>query len=278
MTVAYDVLRELRCAVAREVAARLGVAYTTARAYLERLVEKGLAEKRRVGRLALYCVRDVGIAQRGSYKLYTETRRRMWRVEELLAQYGCVSVAMLEHELRVTHHQAYHLVNVALLTHRGVKMVVGKTAVLCRDRQAAEETIARLRETVHRLAVENRVRYASAAKMLRLVVNDREAYFLFRRFLPSLWPGARRFPPAVLAFMETLLRSLYGDPLLRQHHKLVYAVAQPRSEHGIEIVDSIDVRTLYVELPDDLAAALQGGDADQVTIQAIEQLLARYRS
>ncbi len=64
MTVAYDVLRELKCATAREVAMRLGVAYATARTYLERLAHSQLVEKRVVGRVAMYCVAKEEDAER----------------------------------------------------------------------------------------------------------------------------------------------------------------------------------------------------------------------
>jgi DNA-binding Lrp family transcriptional regulator len=279
MTVAYDLLRELRCATVREVAERLGVAYVTAREYLERLVNKGLVEKKMTGRVAVYCVaKDVDVVQRGAYKLFTETRRRMRRVEELLSRNGCVSVSALMRELRINHNHAYHLLNVMLLMRRGVKMVVGNTAVLCRDRQAAEEVITQLRETVHRLAIENKVKYATATKMLRLVSNNRDTYMLFGKFIPSLRRGAERFPPVALAFMDAVLRSLYGEPAWRQHRRLVYIVTQPRPEHGIEIIDDIDGHVVYVNLPDDLAVTLKDTDTNQIVMQALEQLLARYRT
>ena len=274
MTAAYDVLRMLRCATAREVAERLGVAYGTARTYLRRLVDRGVAEKKVVGRSVVYCI--AADATRG-YKLYPETRRRLSHVEELLRRVGCVSVSALMQELRISHSHAYHLLNVMLVLRRGVKVALGRVAVLCRDREAAEEAVHRLREVVHKLVVENKARYVTASKALRLVAGDRDAYALFRRFIPSLRLGATRFPAVALAFMNAVLRSLYGEPMLRQRRQLIYATTQPRPEHGIEIVDSLDKYTLYVSLPDDLATALRGADVNEVVIQAVEQLLARYR-
>ena len=275
MTAAYDVLRELKCATAKEVAARLGVAYATARTYLERLVTNGLAEKKMVGRAALYCAAKEDVEPRGVYALRTETRMRLSRVEEILRIYGCVSVTVLARELRVSHRQAYHMLNVMLLMGKGVKMVVGKTAILCRDRKAAEDTIARLRETLHRLAVENKMKYATASKVLRAALRCKDAYELLSRFV-TLRRNMEHFPPVALAFVDAILKSLYGEPALRQHRRLIY-VTQPRQNAGIEIIDSVDGYRLYVNLPDDLAAALRNVDAKQVILRALEQLLQRYK-
>lgn len=277
MTAAYDVLRELKCATAREVAARLGVAYAAARTYLEHLTARGLAVKKKIGRVALYCTAKEDVEPSGVYKLYTETRKRLRRVEKLLAQYGCVSVTVLARELRISHSQAYHMLNVMLLMGRGVKMVVGKTAVLCRDRKATEELFSRLRETIHRLVIENKMRYATPTKVLRASLKDRDAYALLSKFIP-LRRNMDKFPPALLKFVDDILRSLYGEPALRHQRRLIYVVTQPRPEHGIEIIDDVDGYRLYVNLPDDLAEALQGVDADQVVLQALEQMLQKFRT
>lgn len=274
MTAAFDVLRELKCATVREVAMRLGVTYETARTYLERLA-RGLVVKKKIGRVAMYCVKEADVVPSGVYKFNMETRMRLNRVEKLLAQWGCISVAVLARELRISHSQAYHLLNVMLM-YGGVKMVVGKTAILCRDRKAAEDTIARLRETVHRLAIENKMKYATPSKILRVVKNDREAYSLFSKFI-KLSRINERFSPVALAFADAILKSLYGEPALRQQSRLIYVVTQPRPEHGIEFIDGVDGYTLRVNLPDDLAAALWNVDINEVVLRALEQMLQRYK-
>jgi hypothetical protein len=276
MTATYDVLRELRCATVREVALRLDVAYETARTYLQRLVKNGLAEKKLVGRHAVYCARDVNIAPRGAHKLYTKTRMRVAQMLETLQRGGCVSVAGLMRMMRISHTEAYHLVRVAVATGIGVRMKISNTVILCRDRAAAEELIRRLKETVHRLAVENKMRYATTQKILHVALKDRDAYELLSRFVP-LRRNMSNFPPATLAFVSDILHTLYGEPLKRRHGR-VYTVTQPRADHGIEIADSIDKQTIAVNLPDDLVAALRGADVKDLTLQAIEQLLRRYRT
>jgi hypothetical protein len=168
------------------------------------------------------------------------------------------------------------MLNVMLLMGKGVKMVAGKTAILCRDRRAAEDTAARLRETLHRLAVENKMKYATPSKVLRAALRCKDAYELLSRFV-ALRRDMEHFPPAALAFVDAILKSLYGEPALRQHRRLIY-VTQPRQNAGgIEIIDSVDGYRLYVNLPDDLAAALRNVDAKQVILRALEQLLQRYK-
>lgn len=275
MTAAYDVLRELKCATAREMAARLGVAYETARTYLERLTARDLAVKKMIGRVAMYCAKEVDVVPSVVYKLHTETRMRLSRVEKLLAQYGCVSTTVLARELRTSRNKAYHLMRIMLFMGKGVKVVVGKTAVLCRDRKAAEDTIARLRETVHRLATANNFRYAKPSKILRAVKNDKEAYSLFSKFI--ILSHDEHFSSVELSFMNTLLKSLYGEPVMRMWRKTVYVVTQPRPEHDIEIIDNVDGHTVYVNLPDDLAASLRNVDINEVVLRALEQLLQRYK-
>jgi predicted transcriptional regulator len=276
MTAAYDVLKELKCATVREVATQLGVAYNTARKYLKRLVNKGLVEMRRVGRYVMYCVVErEELVPRGVHKLHIETRRRMHKVVELLQRDGCVSVSALMRIMRINHTKAYHLMRVSLLTGRGVKVRVGNTAVLCRDRETADEVISRIRETVHRLAVENGMRYATPTKILQAALRDRDAYELLSVFIP-LRRNMDKFPPAVLKFVDDILRSLYGEPV-RYRRKTVYVVTQPRDYTVSLVTDSAETRPVQVKLPDDLAVALQGANVNEVVLQALEQLLQRYR-
>jgi len=156
-----------------------------------------------------------------------------------------------------------------------VAVVVGRTAVWCRDRVAAETLVERLRGAVHRLALSNNMRYATPAKILHAVQKDREAYALFSKYIPLSRIDAR-FSAVALAFADGILRLLYGEPLRRMRRKTVYAVSEPRAPE-IDIRDSVDKMTVSVNIPDDLATALSGADANEVVLQAIEELLQRYR-
>jgi len=294
----YNMLKELKCATAVEIAERLGMTRKTVQMYLSRLAARDLVEKRVLGRRAvMYCVKEGGEGAShkpgdsslaatevrrterdggGAYRLFKATRRRMAQVLELLQRDGCISVGTLMRALGVTHTRAYYMSRVLLLLRKGVKVTIGNTAVLCRDRAAAEETIARLRETIHRLAVENGMRYVTPTKILQVALRDRDAYKLLSRFVP-LSRGMERFPPALLKFVDDVLRTLYGEPL-KLRRKTVYVVSpQPRGDYTVNVTDSVDKHVVRVNLPDDLATALQGVAVEDLTLQAIEQLLQRYR-
>jgi hypothetical protein len=150
------------------------------------------------------------------------------------------------------------MLHVALFLRVGVKVRIGRTAMLCRDRETAEDVILRIRDAVHRLAVENGMRHVTASKILRAALRNRDAYELLSGFVP-LRRDVARFPPVVLAFVSGILKSLYGDPL-RRGSRLIYIALKPRSEHGIEIIDSYAVNP---------PAAVQA--ADQTAPQAAEQ-------
>jgi uncharacterized protein (DUF2384 family) len=290
----YNLLRELKCATALEIAERLGILRKVAQTYLRRLVACGLAERRTVGRRAvMYCAKDAprdspcgrrrnatrgsAVHERGGGGgLYAATRKRLPQVLELLQRDGCVSVGAVMRALRISHAKAYHMARVVLLLRMGVKMVIGNTAILCRDRAAAEETVSRLRETIHRLAVENGMRYATASKILRAALRDRDAHALLSRLVPVRC-NAARFPLAVLTFVKDILQSLYGEPL-KHSRKRIYAVSRPRRDYAISITDSVETHVVRVALPDDLAVALKDADVNEIALQAIEQLLARYRT
>lgn len=268
-----------RCVTVRELMQRLGISKITARKRLRRLERRGLVEGRRVGRVVLYCVKEgvqVAASPQPSRPLgpVAGTRRRMEEVAEVVIREGCVSTSTLVRKYGVSHTQVFHVLRLLQWEGRVVEVVVGNTALWCRDRDAAEAFVERLRETVHRLALSNNMRYASPSKILRAVQRDRDAYALFSQVVP-LGRADGSFSPATLAFASSLLRTLYGEPMVRSQRKAVYIVAQPR---GLEIaVRDLDKKTITVDIPADLATALRGADVNEVVIQAIEQLLARYK-
>jgi len=162
-------------------------------------------------------------ATRSKHKTYA----RMSHVVEILQRDGCVSVSALMRALRITYSQAHHLIRVAVATGRGVKLTLGNTAILCRDRAEAETLVRRLREVIHRLATESGARYVTSTKILRMVLRDRDAYKLMSRLIP-LKRNMSKFPPAICMFIGDLLRTLYGEPVLRTSRRTVYLVSEPR--------------------------------------------------
>jgi DNA-binding MarR family transcriptional regulator len=268
----------MRCVTVREVAETLGIRYKSAHRLLKRLERRGLLAKKAVGRVAVYC----GDASLVEFLLNKKRNKkvkgweRLTAARALLQREGCVSTYALRRALGVDSEEARYTAAQLVEEGEAVVVVVGRTAIWCRDRAVAEATVERLRETVHRLVVANNMRYATPSKVLRAVQGDREAYALFSRFIPLSRIDAR-FSAVALAFADGVLRLLYGEPVARMRRKTVYAVSQPRPLE-LDIRDRIDKNIISVNIPDDLAAALSGADVDEVVLQAIEQLLARYRT
>jgi len=270
-----------RCVTAQEVAQRLGISVLTARKRLKRMERRGLLERKMVGRVAVYCVGEGAEVAHSppapvpSLGPKAETQRRMEEVVRLVERGGCVTTSLLQRSFGINHVQAFYVLRLLQAEGAVVEVVLGNTALWCRDRKTATELMTRLRETVHRLALENKMRYAAPRRILQAALGDRDAYKLLSRFV-SLRPNMRSFPPATLALVSDILKSLYGEPLLRTPRKAVYVVSQPR-EFEIAVRDG-GKKTVAVEIPSDLAAALRGADANEIVLQAIEQLLARFRT
>jgi DNA-binding transcriptional ArsR family regulator len=276
MTAAYDVLKELRCATVREVAQRLGISEESARKQLKRLERRGAVEKKLVGRVVLYCASEGGMVElRRPPVRGLDVEMRIKQACGLLEREGCAPTAVLKDALNLNHSNAFHLMMRAV-EHGCVKVAVGGTAVWCRSRAAAEKLMKQLRETVHKLAISNKMRYATPVKILQAALKDRDAYALLSRFV-VLRRNVVRFPPVAIRFVDCVLRSLYGEPM-RLRRKTVYIVSQPREDYTINITDSVDTHVVPVKLTDDLAAALEGVNVDEVVHQALEQLLQKYRT
>jgi ribosomal protein S25 len=280
----YTWLKEVRCTTVKEAAARLGIAWKSAHDRLKRLERRGVLVRRMVGRVAVYCVREG--AQLPPPPLPSKptgpgekTRRKMEKASELVARDGCVAASALRRRLNLSHSQMRHVMYQLLAEGRVVEVVVGKVALWCRDRAAAEDVVKRLKDIVHRLVTANGLRYISPSRVLRLAQPDREAYPLFSRFVPlSRFPDDHLHPVA-LAFADSILASLYGEPVVNMPNRHVYFVAQPRQDIGdIVIRDKAEKVLVNVNLSDGLAAALKDTDAEEVVMRAIERLLARYRT
>jgi hypothetical protein len=265
------------CVRTVDAAMRLGIRVGTAQMRLRRLRRRGVLRVVWAGGTAWWCVpgAEPPTAPRVVPRRRERTSEVMQKIDELVGD-GCAATATLMKALGLSHTQALYALRLLQAQGRLVEVVVGNVALWCRDRGAAETAVERLREAVHRLAVANSMRYATPSKVLRAVQGDREAYALFSRFIQLSRTDAR-FNAAALAFINGVLRLLYGEPMRRMRRKTVYAVSQPRPLE-IDIRDRVDKGVISVSVPSDLAAALSGADVDEVVLQALEQLLQRYRT
>lgn len=274
-------LKEVGCTTSREVADRFGLKRKSAYSKLERLAKLGALEKRLVKRVALFCVKE------GAALPPPRRPRRSMRVREraeqalgLLSREGCATFRALSRALGVGHTPVRYVMTLLLSQGRVVEVVIGGTAIWCKDRETAVELVKKLRETVYRLTAG--FRYVTPRRVLHMITRDKETYALFSRFVSlrlAMYGHGENFPAQTLAFVDDILRSLYGDPVKYSPHKNVFTVTQPRQGlGGIVIRDGADMERVKINLPSDLAEALKGANAEEVVVQAIKQLLEQYRS
>jgi len=280
----YEWLKEVRCTTVREAAKKFAVFYTSMRKRLKRLVRRGVLEEKKVGRVAVYCLKDGAELPPPPprKRIRTKIVQRAEQAAELLAAEGCVATSALMQKLGLSHTQALYVLRLLQGEGRAVEVLIGKTAIWCRDRRAAEDLIRRLRDAVHRLAVSNGLRYVTPSKILHIARRDK-AYELFTKFVNLSRFDGDYIPPVTLAFIDSILASLYGGPIRHAPHKHVYFVTpHPRQDLGDIAIKDGASRAVTVSLPPDLAAALAdaercGTSAEEIVKQAIDQLLARYR-
>ena len=265
----------MKCVTVREVAQRLGMRYKSAHKLLKRLEKRGLLFKKFVGRVAMYCGDAVESLLNKKRNGKVKVLDRLVTARALLQREGCVSTYALAKSLGADSEEARYVALQLVEGREAVFVVIGRTAIWCRSRAEAEALVERLRETVHRLALSNNMKYATPSKILCAAQRDRDAYLLFSKFI-KLSRIDDRLSAVTLAFADGILRLLYGEPMSHMRRKTVYFVSQPLTLE-VDIRENIDKKTVSINIPDDLVTALQGVDVKDSVLQAIEQLLARYR-
>jgi len=152
-----------------------------------------------------------------------EVIERMAHAHRLVELCGCVTTATVMSELGLNHTEAYYVLRL-LWVHNGVaKVVIGRTAVWCVDRETAERTVDALASTVRRLVCARRMRYATPTRVADLITSDTQAFKLFARYIQLDMTKRFEYRPAALAFIDALLQRAFGDPM-RDGEKTVYYV------------------------------------------------------
>jgi predicted transcriptional regulator len=261
------------CVTVGEVADVAGISVHTARLRLRRLRRRGVLRVVWRRRRAWWCVQGAEPVFR---RIVPGARRRqrtrdvMQRVEDVL-QGGCVATAALMRMLGLSHTQAFYALRLLQAEGRAVEIVVGRVAMWCRERDAAQRFLEEIKETIVHLVRQNGLRYIRPRQLFELITRDAKARGLFGRLINV------KSPPSASTFsvLDTLLNAVYGDPI----HRSIYYTAQLAGRISIEIRDGDTTgEHVAVKLTPDLAEAMRGVNVNEVVLQAIEQLLARYRT
>jgi hypothetical protein len=192
------------------------------------------------------------------------------KVKELLDA-GCLTTSALMQTLKLSHTQAFYALRLLRGAGRAVEVVVGKVALWCRDRDAAQRFVEELTAVVRRLVERHRLRYVTPKRLFELITRDAEAREVFSRVINVKAPPSA----SVYSVLKTLLEAVYGEPIKRS----IFYTQQAAVGHvSIDIRDKEGGEYVAVMLTPDLAEALSDVFTNEVVLHAIEQLLARYRS
>ncbi len=272
----YSWLTEVKCTTVSKVASMFGFTWLGAYNMLRRLVKRGALKKLRKGSVNIYCINEEA-------KLSDMTRlaQRLEEAEKLLTGEGCISTYTLINRLGVSHREATYVLQLLMSHGRAVNIIIGNTAVWCRNIAAAVELVRQLRGIVHNAAVANKIRFATPKKIMEIIRQDKEMRKLFGRFV-----SVDSESPVAYAFISWILRSMY-EPI----HRWVYLVAEPKPLDVLSILRGGAERRprkaqqniIKLKLPQslledlDLAAEMLGVSRSHVMRVAIRRLIEMYK-
>jgi len=137
---------------------------------------------------------------------------RMAHVYRLVESHGCVTTTTIMNELGLSHTEAYYASRLLSQTRNVVKVVVGKTAIWCKDWETAEHTLDALVSAMRRLLCASDMRYATPTRVVNLIILDRQAFKLFAKYIQLDRTKRLGYRPVALTFIDALLRRV-GDPV-----------------------------------------------------------------
>ena len=137
---------------------------------------------------------------------------RMAHVYRIVESHGCVTTTAVMSESGLSHTEAYYVLQLLQAHNNATKVVVGKTAIWCKDGETAERTLDVLTSTVQRLLCANGMRYATPTRVTNLIMSDRQAFKLFAKYIQLDRTKRLGYRPVALTFIDALLRRV-GDPV-----------------------------------------------------------------
>jgi hypothetical protein len=141
--------------------------------------------------------------------------RRKKAVLDLLAS-GCKPTSYIVNALKITHTEAFYVLNTLAAEGHIKKWIFGKTAIWCPNDVAYKELVDKLKWEVMRIVEINRLKYVYPMRLYKLILNDVKAYVLLSRLVPL-----DRRNSAALSFLNHILSMLYGKPYYKGE-KTVY--------------------------------------------------------
>jgi len=150
---------------------------------------------------------------------------RIHHVHYLVVSAGCVTTTKIEDTLGLSHSMVYYALQLLKNNKMVVEVILGKHAIWCIDEETAKRVIEELKSEVRRLLCNNgRIRYTTPKKVLELVESDKQARKTFSRYVSLTKTEKLAYKPQALAFADSILRELFGEPQFKRDRGSVYFV------------------------------------------------------
>jgi hypothetical protein len=259
------------CVRTDDAAKVLGISRDATYLRLRRLRRRGVLRVVWSGGTAWWCV--PGAEPPSAPRVVPRRRKKIAKVLEEAAELlggTCITTAALMGRFGISHTQAFYVLRLLQAEGRAVEVALGKVALWCRDRDTAQRFIETLKAEVLRLVSQRGLRYVTPKRLFELVERDAEAREVFSRIISV------KSPPSASAYsiLKALLDATYGAPIT----KSIYYTAQPSNGINIDIRDAAGERVSVALTPDLADALATTQSADSLVLQAIEQLLRRYKT
>jgi predicted transcriptional regulator len=148
---------------------------------------------------------------------------RIHHVHYLVVSAGCVTTTKIEDTLGLGHSMVYYALQLLKNNKMVVEVVLGKHAIWCIDEETAKRVIEELKSEVRRLVCSNgRIRYVTPKRVLELVELDKQARKTFSRYVSLNKTKNLAYKPQALAFADSILRELFGEPQFKRGRGSVY--------------------------------------------------------
>lgn len=150
---------------------------------------------------------------------------RIRDVYHIIILEGCTTTVTIENALGLSHSMVYYALRLLKNNKMVVEVVLGKHAVWCVDEETAKRSIEELKSVVRRLLCNNRIRHATPKRVMELIESDKYARKVFSKYVSLGRPKRGRYKPTTLAFVDSVLRELFGEPQFRlRRERPVYFV------------------------------------------------------
>jgi len=151
----------------------------------------------------------------------TAVRKALLRemVYREVSEAGCAAFSVLMERLHVKHNELSYVLDKLKEEGRVESIYLGRIALWCTNRAAAEEVLVALMEALKKVLC-GRVKFATPKEALQLIAKDKEAQRLFSRHTTL------RSNPTTVQVIDTLMQQAFGQPIRTSREHIYYVVCR----------------------------------------------------